>query len=172
MPPAISAPRAWRQPGGAEMCPRAITRHLPQNPSHHASPCRRPGPRIQRRPACLPDLGADAGGRRTQSSQYGSWGMPLARLLRREHGPLRGLPAALHGFGHGGTSMAHCGTRPGTWLRAGLPTRRLTGAERMPHRLRGEAMKSEMIWPICLASSGGTALPIWPYCSVRFPSKK
>lgn len=56
--------------------------------------------------------------------------------------------------------------------KTGLPNRRLTGAEGKPYRLRGEAMKSEMIWPICLASSGGTALPIWPYCSVRFPSKK
>lgn len=56
--------------------------------------------------------------------------------------------------------------------RAGLLHLRLTGASPERHHLRGEAMKSEMIWPIFLASSGGTALPIWPYCSVRLPSKK
>ena len=35
-----------------------------------------------------------------------------------------------------------------------------TGTAPERHHLRGEARKSEMIWPICLASSGGTALPI------------
>lgn len=62
------------------------------------------------------------------------------------------------------------GLESGQW--EGLKSHRLTNAERASHRLRGEDMKSKMIWPICFASSGGTALPIWPYCSVRFPSKK
>lgn len=53
-------------------------------------------------------------------------------------------------------------------------TRGQRDAQAYPHRIRtrGEDMKLKMIWPICLARSGGTALPICPYCSVRFPSKK